>query len=236
MAPPALRGSTDPPPLQQWRMRPWPRPRVSSPPRQQRSRCSSCSRASTTMSSRCQTSSTPCTVRWQQPPQPAVALLCRGCKGHTQAVVAQTQPGTHCRSALCRGGPAPPPRDCSAATGAALVGAVTLPVALDGLKHLFLNCVRGQAWISVCPAHGGPGEAIGLCTTVWCSVRDEVCAATGTAPHSHGASGLSVPAASPPVVSPACGQAAAGLWTGGTQGEGGRRCSVFLLKRNGLLC
>lgn len=50
---------------------------------------------------------------------------------------------------------------------------------------------------------------------VWCSVRDEVCAATATAPRSHGASGPSVPAASPPVVSPACRQAAAGLWTGG---------------------
>lgn len=107
--------------------------------------------------------------------------------------------------------------------------------ALDGLKSLFLNSRCGQPWISACSAHEDPREAIGLGTTPWCSVRVEVCAATATAPRSHGASGPSVPAASPPVVSPACGQAEAGLWTGGTQGEGGGRCSIFVLKRDGLL-
>lgn len=56
---PSVRGSTDPPPLQQWRMQPWPRHRASSPPRQQPNRCSSCSRASTTMSSRSRTSPGP---------------------------------------------------------------------------------------------------------------------------------------------------------------------------------
>lgn len=48
-----------PPPLQQWRMRRWPRHRASSLPRQQPSRSSSCSQASTTMSSHCRTSTGP---------------------------------------------------------------------------------------------------------------------------------------------------------------------------------
>lgn len=63
---------------------------------------------------------------------------------------------------------------------------VSLPVALDGLKSLFLNGPCGQPWITICPAHEDLGEAIGLGTTVWCNVRGEVCAATATAPAAMG--------------------------------------------------
>lgn len=62
---------------------------------------------------------------------------------------------------------------------------VSLPVALDGLKSLFLNGLCGQPRISVCPAHD-PGEAVGLGTTVWCNVRGEVCAATAMLPAAMG--------------------------------------------------
>lgn len=77
---------------------------------------------------------------------------------------------------------------------------------------------------------------MGLGTTVWWSVRGMVCAATATAPCSHGASGPNVPAASPPVVisSLRAGSSRTLDWRNPRR----RRWKMlyFLLKRDGLLC
>ena len=167
------------------------------------------------------------------------------CFGATRDVPERAAAGACCRSAVCREGPAHPPRlgQLSPAETApqprrrgrlrgssALVRTVSLPVALDGLKSLFLNhvCVGPNSDRRL-PGTRGPWErAVGPSAAARYGVRG-VCAATAARSllSCCGACRPGVRAAVPPLASPACRQAAVGLWTGGTQSRKKHRWKMF---------
>lgn len=172
------------------------------------------------------------------------------CFGAPRAVPERAVAGACWHSAVCHEGPAHPPRHrqpSSAATAPqarqagqwrCFVWPVSLPVALGGLKSLFLNhvCV-GQARLGICLVREDPGgEPWG---------RAQACGA--------GRGGCAAAATRSPSVATGCAVLARGrptlpwlLQPAGRQQQGfgpeeprvrscvGGRCSIFLLRSDGL--